>query len=720
MITYLILCLVAAATRLVPLFFGSESWDIVLYRYQAIPVLEGINPYLYHMPAVLTNIRQPFVYLPFSLFYAPAAFQMAVFLQAPFHVVIKLAPILFDMGILAALVLYVYRTDRDKAVRIGWLYALNPIAILTASFHGNVMAGPVLLTLLALTVYKDEKKLSGLFLGLAIAWRHYPILLLPAFLLKCPDRRSAWRFLIAAAAPSVVTALPFIVADPAAMLRAIGYTGIVGSLGWHVIADSAFRIFAGSPLLPDSTDPAVFLSSGFNRAGMGLFLAAYASLLVFGRKKLSLLQLILSIFLSLYLLSATVAQQYLVWVIPFLALWSFTAAAVFTAAAGAAMVVRYWSLYPEILFGAFPAVPLPPLAKSWASLITVSVYWLAVAALLVRICTQPRTIETAPVNANSKRTFKPSLPAASRTGGWVRLVTHSIVILLAFLFVIESLFLLKLHKHDPWDVVRRITVEASAGGDGVVPAAAFSGDTFYWSAGGGTVKRYGKDGAVKPELRLTHPDTGKALDIYDMTALADGSLIVADWRSGFLGRFDGKGGLIKRFTDHIRAPIRVATCGRGKLAVLDVGTGSALVFAEDGRLESAYRYPFGGGRIPIDSYDIGIDAAGKVYVLDGGSQRVSIIDTKPGPEKNVPVACYTRRVKLSVTPEGEFFVVGVDSDQISLYAPEGGLIARIENAPGDKAGPLDKPFAVMTDEANNIFIADAAKAHILQVKFRTG
>lgn len=213
--------LVGATLRFVPLFFSSESLDITLYRFQAIPVLDRINPYSYYLAESFTNIRQPYVYLPLSMFYAPVCFELAKLAQLPFYVAINFPPIFFDLCLLVLIYGVLSKRKPGSEFAGGLLYALNPISILISSFHANVMAGPVFLTTLSYVLVSKEEaipsdrqiaeRLSALTLGLAIAWRTYPILFLPALLLKTKDRRSAWTFLCLTALPVGVTTLPFLI-----------------------------------------------------------------------------------------------------------------------------------------------------------------------------------------------------------------------------------------------------------------------------------------------------------------------------------------------------------------------------------------------------------------------------------------------------------------------------------------------------------------------------
>ena len=105
----------------------------------------------------------------------------------PFHILIKLFAILSDVGIVLALyAMGVKLFPRKTAIACAALYALNPVSILIASFHGNIMPLVVLLMLMAYLLFRVDPDrnlvVSGLLLSLAVGWRSFPILLLPFFL----------------------------------------------------------------------------------------------------------------------------------------------------------------------------------------------------------------------------------------------------------------------------------------------------------------------------------------------------------------------------------------------------------------------------------------------------------------------------------------------------------------------------------------------------------
>jgi 4-amino-4-deoxy-L-arabinose transferase-like glycosyltransferase len=350
----------ALAVRLIPLVFGIESTDILLYRQQAIPVVEATNVY-----AVTHNV---FPYAPVSMFYPALCLELSWILGIPFHAVIKLFAILADVGIVSVLYAMGGRLfGRRTAIRAAVLYALNPVSILVSSFHGNIMPLVVLLMVTAYLLFRldPDKNLvvSGLFLGLAVGWRSFPILLLPFFLASIDGTAKKIRFAACVVVPVVLSMIPFAWLDARPMMHEM-----LSYSGWG-IHHGPFAIVRGLHLLsighvtwenPSGWTPWM-ISSKF------AFLALYAIAAIFARR-LGLLNGILVTFFLFDVVYSGVASQYLIWTVPFLLLvdskamfWSYQLAGTY------ALVVFYWIFFPDILGGTFelPRVGVVPLLRQY-------------------------------------------------------------------------------------------------------------------------------------------------------------------------------------------------------------------------------------------------------------------------------------------------------------------------------------------------------------------
>jgi len=122
--------------------------------------------------------------------------------RALFLVYDKLAPALCGVGIALAVRAIACRLGRtaDESLRLGLLYAVNPLPVLVTAYHAQFEEIPVLgiaLALLVLLPVPDKQRtsaramvLSALLLGLAIAYKLWPALFLPPLLLLTPRWRA--------------------------------------------------------------------------------------------------------------------------------------------------------------------------------------------------------------------------------------------------------------------------------------------------------------------------------------------------------------------------------------------------------------------------------------------------------------------------------------------------------------------------------------------------
>ncbi|MDF1540149.1 MAG: glycosyltransferase family 87 protein [Candidatus Thorarchaeota archaeon] len=89
-------------------------------------------------------------------------------------------------------------------------YAILPISVLESGWNGHFEPLVNLFLLLSFWFLFDSRyRLSGLFLGLAVATKIYPILVLPIFFFYVKDWRSRFELTLSAAIVGAITFLPF-------------------------------------------------------------------------------------------------------------------------------------------------------------------------------------------------------------------------------------------------------------------------------------------------------------------------------------------------------------------------------------------------------------------------------------------------------------------------------------------------------------------------------
>ena len=116
----------------------------------------------------------------------------------------KLAPALCGIAIAVVVRAIAGRLGRspEQAVHLGLLYAVNPLPVLVTAYHGQFEEIPVLgiaLALFLLLLSRLDRRvgvgaasLSALALGLAVAYKTWPLLVLPPLLMLIPRRDMRW------------------------------------------------------------------------------------------------------------------------------------------------------------------------------------------------------------------------------------------------------------------------------------------------------------------------------------------------------------------------------------------------------------------------------------------------------------------------------------------------------------------------------------------------
>ena len=169
--------LIAVALRVIPALFGVITADIKFHLAYVMQFVHSPGSSLYLYGAIKALYHNT----PIWLFVETLTLFAATKLSISFAVLVKLWPILADTGI----ILLLYRME--GGTHFAWLYALNPVSILITGFHGQfdpvVMFFMLAAILLAMRgTKKREFFAASLLLGIGIALKGFPILLLPFFL----------------------------------------------------------------------------------------------------------------------------------------------------------------------------------------------------------------------------------------------------------------------------------------------------------------------------------------------------------------------------------------------------------------------------------------------------------------------------------------------------------------------------------------------------------
>ena len=335
----LIVCAAALLARAIPVLVdpAQSNYDIASYQIVGGLVLQDENVY------TSPQAENRYPYLPLQMYWSAFTAWSASQLQAPFAALARLAPIAADVAI-AALIFTVVQRSATQASRTsptalwaGLAYAANPIPVFVSAYQGQFDSIPILCIMLSWWALersngayssrgarlapaklaptipaKSYPALSaGIWLGLGILTKSWPILALPSIFKQIPAWSKRWQFSIAVAIPALL-AIGFysglVGANPLAILeRALSYNRGVGIWGTTYF----FRLLS---LASDS--PGVWLY-WLSNLGRWSTLAILSGVWWFKARRQPTLHGILIVLAAFLAFTHAFAIQYLVWIIPF-------------------------------------------------------------------------------------------------------------------------------------------------------------------------------------------------------------------------------------------------------------------------------------------------------------------------------------------------------------------------------------------------------------------
>ncbi len=297
---------------------------------------------------------EPYNYPPVEIWWsALASFIAPGGATNAFAALVKLPFWLADAAIVPALAWVV---PRHLRVRTAWLYAINPIAITVASLHGQFDGMVVLPLLLSLGMLEKGRhdRAAALLFGLAVAFKTWPIVVLPAILVSMRAERGI-RFLLRATVPVLVAALVYMLARP---------TVNVGFAIQLVLAYAPGTTLDFGLRLPSQWGPYL------QWINIVVLVLIAASAVVAHRRAIPTAGRVATALFILIALSPTVADQYYVWPVAFL-----LAAGYLRVSSLYALLVGPAVAYRALYVNAPPFVHAPPVAIQ-------VLFWLATIALI--------------------------------------------------------------------------------------------------------------------------------------------------------------------------------------------------------------------------------------------------------------------------------------------------------------------------------------------------
>jgi len=301
--------------------FTAHPSDMSLWEYFGRTLLvEHGNPY------ATFAYPPPWIYVTGAMYSLYLLFPNEFFL----NLILKFPIILGDilMGLTIYSVVLDLSGSQKKADYALALFLLNPYVIWISSAWGMFDVLPALCTFLALRFFlRGQKKVSALLLGLGIAFKYYPALLLPLLLmLEWRDGSrisSVAQYIFYVSLPLIITSAPFMILDWNSFLRQL----FSSSLMIHGMWNTPVSYLAFLYILRDLS-PNVFnqLMNNFwwsNILSYSLFVMLYFLMMARLRKVSGstfefLNNSFLATLLVFFLSSKMVNEQYFIWALPFI------------------------------------------------------------------------------------------------------------------------------------------------------------------------------------------------------------------------------------------------------------------------------------------------------------------------------------------------------------------------------------------------------------------
>jgi hypothetical protein len=217
-----VVALVAVLARVVPLLVlreprGLLAVDILDYRIVADAVLRHHDVY-----AINETPLPIHPYIPLQMYVFAGCLKLAELAGLSFFVLVRL-PIVAADAVTAAVIYRGLARAGHAALRDALSYAVCPFVILVTSYHGQFDAISTMLVCLAWYSFEKPGRrrrdvlACGMLLGLAVADKSWPVVLLPVFLLHLPAWRDRIAFVASAAAIPVFAVGAYLIAFPASV-----------------------------------------------------------------------------------------------------------------------------------------------------------------------------------------------------------------------------------------------------------------------------------------------------------------------------------------------------------------------------------------------------------------------------------------------------------------------------------------------------------------------
>jgi hypothetical protein len=282
---------------------------VASFEHWAYKLDAGQNPFV--APANPANYPPLWVYICWSCLvvsrWTGLSFDLIVKLFVSFCDAATVVPV----GLLAS----AQGATESQCRAASFAYAANTAAILIAAFHAQndpVVVGLILwgVWLSTATPCRWAAEYAALLLGVSLCIKPVGLLILPLMLARTPGWRHRAILFILVWLPMLLSALPYLIRSPVALVHAAGTYRGPPDFGYVGIFNAWMNFGRGSSGVPVVEG----LPWWMRLAYIPVF-----GLIWWEFRRATLLEQVQVVFLSLYLFYGALGAQYLIWVMPFAA-----------------------------------------------------------------------------------------------------------------------------------------------------------------------------------------------------------------------------------------------------------------------------------------------------------------------------------------------------------------------------------------------------------------
>jgi len=229
-----------------------------------------------------------------------------------------------DLGLawLVYRILGALRRSRPERLAGAALIAFGPAFVAISALHGQIDVVAWLPAVAAVGLWElrrggDRALLCGALLGLGIAIKTTPGLVLLALAPTARDRRELLALVVSAATVAAITVVPFAIVAPRGLSAITGYGGFAGRAGLTALLQPRLAIhdLTGPPVIYDATTRWLLAHSDIVLAAALIPVEA-----IVWARRLPAAEATVALLLAFYVAGAAILPQYWLWIVPFLIL----------------------------------------------------------------------------------------------------------------------------------------------------------------------------------------------------------------------------------------------------------------------------------------------------------------------------------------------------------------------------------------------------------------